>query len=86
MTLSYSSSTSDSQSENVSAILTRVTMKTLEDLLTEVLDWATGDIDNPKKRIWPIKASLYKEIANKIGCQYDSKRVMGLCPLKTSAL
>jgi hypothetical protein len=35
-------------------------------LLAEVLDDATGDIEG-KKRVWPIRAELYRKIATTIG-------------------
>lgn len=48
----------------------------LTQLLQDVLDDATGDIDHPEKRIWPIRAELYRQIAKKIGYKHDSERAM----------
>lgn len=38
----------------------------LQNLLQQVLDDATGDMEN-KKRVWPIRAALYREIAKELG-------------------
>lgn len=39
----------------------------LKQLLEDVLNDATGDANDPGQRVWPIRASLYREIAFEIG-------------------
>ena len=36
------------------------------DLFKTILDEATGDLDNPNKRIWPLHSTTYKAIRNLI--------------------
>ncbi len=35
----------------------------LESVLRSIIDDGTGDIDNPKKRLWPIRAANYRKAA-----------------------
>ena len=49
--------------------------KELKGLLQEVLDDACGDIKYPDKRIWPIRANLYRKIAKAINYKYDRSRI-----------
>ena len=44
-------------------------------LLEQVLDDGTGEVQG-EKRIWPIRAALYREIAAAIDYKYDSERAM----------
>ena len=43
----------------------------LRQLLKEILDDATGDVNDPQKRIWPIRAELYRKIATAIDYGVD---------------
>jgi hypothetical protein len=44
-------------------------------LLMQVLDDATGDIEG-EKRVWPIRAELYRQIVAEIGYEYNKERAM----------
>jgi hypothetical protein len=45
-------------------------------LLEQVLDDATSDVSQEHKRVWPIRARLYREIAAAIDFRYDTERAM----------
>ena len=51
-------------------------MDEIRELLEWILDDATGDLNNHHKRVWAIRAELYRKIAETIDYQYNSERAM----------
>lgn len=52
----------------------------LTNLLSQVLDDATGDTNHKAKRLWPIRSALWREIQQEIEYTYDSERAMANQP------